>query len=183
MTRPNQPQPVQLKTTMEQSDQPNHINMTDSGNVSSEGHGTLTERFLNLSQNHIKLKIQTEQLRYEIEFIVSLIHRMEPSGDQLAKVVAKRLTDALHKFKVEESREVIDVRISAIAGDSKPDDNPAASLVNETHDLQQQTTADALAPPKDKIVPAAKAENRGNLDLLYLIERNSHSQPKPPSTI
>jgi hypothetical protein len=86
-----------LDGPMEQNDQPNQLEP-----IISSGSGTLTERFLDLSQRHIKLKIQSEQLRHEVEFVISLIHRIEPSRNQVTNIVVKRLADALQKFRLDQ---------------------------------------------------------------------------------
>ena len=71
----------------------------------------LAEKFLELAYEHRKLKLQTFQLQYEIEFAIRLLHK-QPNQDGVVEPAVKRLDEALQKFKVEEAlKQNLDVEL------------------------------------------------------------------------
>ena len=91
-----------VEASKEQIDQPIQIEAIDLRVGLAEKYSSVTEKYLDLYQRHRQLELQTQQLRSEIEFAVNLIHRMESNQEHVANVVAKRLADALQKFKTED---------------------------------------------------------------------------------
>jgi hypothetical protein len=98
--RPVRPK-IQLEPTIEQIPKSSEITPMALGAFPINSPDTLAEKFLELASHYRKLQLETLQLQHEVAFAIRLI-QMQPNQDRVIELVAKRLGEALQKFKVED---------------------------------------------------------------------------------